>query len=299
MSKQIEIYEMAAFTNNADEGSPTGVVLNAKRLSAEEMQSIAKSVTFSHTAFVSEPERDDDPVDIRFFTSSGELKNCAHATIAAHVLRFQQHAIKTDTSLKQRTQSGVQAVDIRYQQGTMTVFFKQNEIHFSNPEQADIEALLSAFRLTASELDERYPVLIASPGANRFLLGLQSTETLHALMPDFVKLNAVCHQINGIGCFAFAMESEESPAQASARMFAPAIGVDEDVINGNSSGCLGAYLLKINGGENLTLSVKQGMNVNRPGTVLVNAGYMNGKIETSVGGTATIVARRHITIASS
>lgn len=74
--------------------------------------------------------------------------------------------------------------------------------------------------------------------------------------------------------------------QSLARMFAPAIGVDEDVINANSSGCLGAYILRLGNFPELTLRVQQGHHFRRLGTVQVTARRVDNRIETTIGGTA-------------
>ena len=41
-------------------------------------------------------------------------------------------------------------------------------------------------------------------------------------------------------------------------MFAPAIGVDEDVANANSTGCLAAHLLDTTGAQTVATEVEQG-----------------------------------------
>ena len=298
MGGQIEIYKVAAFTNHKEEGNPTGVVLNAEQLGEIEMQAIARIPDCSHTAFLSKSNTGNSDVRIRFFTSSGELKNCAHATIACHVLRADLLALTQNITLKQQTQAGIQDVEIRYDKGDIEVFFKQNEILFSEPEQTVVNELLSFLKLTNSDIDERYPIILASPAVNRFLIGVNSIHTLQRLSPDFEGLKRLCEQANSIGCFAFAVEDTVSPLQASARMFAPVIGVDEDIINGNSSGCLGAYLLQLNGSDSLSISIKQGMTHHRPGTVLVYARRADNIIETQVGGTATIISRSYINLSS-
>jgi PhzF family phenazine biosynthesis protein len=84
------------------------------------------------------------------------------------------------------------------------------------------------------------------------------------------------------------MEKFEPVFEATARMFAPNIGVNEDVINGNSSGCLGAYLFNLKNKNPLNLLVHQGQAFNREGTVKVRVKNVAGNVETAIGGTAKI-----------
>jgi len=50
-----------------------------------------------------------------------------------------------------------------------------------------------------------------------------------------------------VGCngyFVFTLEKTEDDALVHGRMFAPAIGINEDPVTGNANGPLGAYLVK-------------------------------------------------------
>src|SRR5688500_43556 len=123
MKNLITIYEVAAFTDQATGGSPTGVVLDADKLTSDQMQHIASQVNFSHTAFLKESA--DAEVEVRFFTHHHELQTCAHATIAAHFLRASMIRRTGDYVISQRTLSGIQEVEIRQRDGETTVYFKQ------------------------------------------------------------------------------------------------------------------------------------------------------------------------------
>ena len=77
-------YQVNTFADQIALGSPTGVVEHADNVDATQVLLIARSLNFSHTAFLSDARRPDYSIAIRFFTPNGELKKCAHATIAAH-----------------------------------------------------------------------------------------------------------------------------------------------------------------------------------------------------------------------
>lgn len=285
---EITVSIVAAFTDDPAAGSPTGVVLDAGDWSTDTMQQIANQSGCSHTAFARELGQ--GAVNIRFITATGDIKNCAHATIAAHYLRAMRMGSVGDMILKQHTLSGVQDVEVRRQDRALSVYFRQDAIQFTPVSPDIITELLGALKLSPSALDRRYSVTLASPGANRFLVGLNDVSIINGLQPDFSALKALCVRFAGIGCFVFAMQS---PTEVVARVFAPNIGVDEDVINGNSSGCLGAYLLRFEKEvTELNLHVHQGQNFNRPGTVMVNARRGESGIETWVGGRAAYVSEQ-------
>ncbi|HEX2621819.1 MAG TPA: PhzF family phenazine biosynthesis isomerase [Phototrophicaceae bacterium] len=287
----LTVYEVAAFTADALGGSLTGVILNAADMNDDQMQAVAKHLPYSHTAFMT--NLDAININIRFFTAAGEIQNCAHATIAAHYLRAALRPTQHDEIVHQHTASGIQEVTIQHQSDTITVSFKQNPVTFSEISLDTLAELLVILKLSASDLDLSCSVLLASPGANRFMVAVKTTAILNSITPNFTALKALCDWANhSVGCFVFVLDDKEN--QATARMFAPGIGVDEDTINGNSSGCLGAYLLRGNPAlSEIRLRVHQGHLLKRPGTVLVTASRTGDRIdsiETTVGGTAVITA---------
>ncbi|WP_241837885.1 PhzF family phenazine biosynthesis protein [Streptomyces sp. CB03234] len=66
----------------------------------------------------------------------------------------------------------------------------------------------------------------------------------------------------------------------AARMFAPAIGVDEDVAN--------AHLLDTTGAQTVAIEVEQGDTLGRPASVLASARRGPAGITTRVGGSAVV-----------
>ena len=298
MDSQITAYEVMAFTTQVSEGSPTGVVLIDNSLRDDQMQHLAKVLGYSHTVFIEELTQEVCDVRVRFFTPVREIKNCGHATIAAHALRTTQNPIQNNTLVRQQGLSGLQVINISYQGGVPIIHLKQDEIVFTHVEEELASELLSALNIPVGNLDERYPIILASPGSNRFLVGLKDPETLISISPNFSQLMNVCDRVNSIGCFVFTVDSIASSVEALGRMFAPGIGVDEDIVNGNSSGCLGAYLLQMDTdgriGSELSLRIHQGHTFNRPGTVVVSAKLGEDKIETSIGGTAVIASQKQI-----
>lgn len=83
---------------------------------------------------------------------------------------------------------------------------------------------------------------------------------------------------------------------AAARMFAPNIGVKEDLINGNSSGCMGTWLLHVKGGDHLYLPVHQGQWAGHPGTVHVDVKRSGNRMATVIGGTVKMLRELEVTV---
>ena len=293
MNSPIKAIQVNAFANQVASRSPTGVVLDADQIDSDRMLEIARSLNLSHTAFLCESRRADCVFAIRFFTPHGELKNCAHATIAAHCLRATKFGIVGDQPTKQETSTNIQEVWTDASDEGFVVSFKQNEIVQKDVAGEMVQRLLSALACTSTALHADYPVRLVSPGSFRFMVPLESVKDLLALRPDFEKIDDLCRENQSIGCFVFSVSELVSGCQTHGRMFAPTIGVDEDAVNGNSSGCLGAYLMTLpdgnRWGSQLRLQVLQGHSLGHPSSVNVRATRVGSRIETFVGGTARVV----------
>lgn len=288
MQRTVKVYKVDSFTKQGSGGSPTGVVLAAGALDDADMQMLAGKIDVSHTAFVTEPTNPGENIKVRFFTPNGEILNCGHGTIAVHYTRAKIYHYTGSEIIFQETKEGVQRVEIMMATNDFEIYLQQNEILFSDVNSFVVESLLKAFLLNSTDLATDLPVVLASPGSNRFLLGLRSSAIANSLAPDLDELKNICTDHKSIGCFVYAMDSMQPNPEATARMFAPNIGVNEDIINGNSSGCLGAYLLALSGQNNIELLISQGQKFNRDGLVKVKAAKINGHIKTVIGGGAKI-----------
>ncbi|GAA3559193.1 hypothetical protein GCM10022235_29240 [Kribbella ginsengisoli] len=92
---------------------------------------------------------------------------------------------------------------------------------------------------------------VASNGRPRLLLPVRSRAALANLSPDFDLLRAACDRYGLLGCYAYSIPDRHG--RAAARMFAPSIGVPEDIANANSTACLAAHLTQ-SGTTHLTRS---------------------------------------------
>lgn len=81
MKKSIQTYIVDSFTDTPFKGNPAGVCLLDQALSENEMQSIAKELGLSETAFVISESR--GLYSIRYFSPKMEIPLCGHATLAS------------------------------------------------------------------------------------------------------------------------------------------------------------------------------------------------------------------------
>ncbi|NBH08513.1 PhzF family phenazine biosynthesis protein, partial [Amycolatopsis sp. SID8362] len=156
--------------------------------------------------------------------------------------------------------------------------FDPGPVDLRHPTTAELGRVLPPLGLAASPLatDAR----VASVGRSRLLVPVATRAQLGALAPDFTGLRAACDRLGLLGCYVYS--PPDRAGRLAARMFAPSIGVPEDIANANSTACLAAHL---SGG----IAVDMGDSVGRPATITATARQtVAGTVTVEVGGVADI-----------
>ena len=294
MPRKFSLYQVDAFTTSRFAGNPAGVVTNADGLTDIEMQKIARELNNSETAFILRPKDDSHDLHVRYFTPTREVPICGHATIAAHYVRAVENSLG-ETRVTALTGAGILPVDILRERGDYAIVMTQGKPRFEGVlESAVLDGLLRALGLAASDLPPGCPVEIVSTGHSKVMIGVADETRLHALRPDMAALTAISNEIGCNGYYAFTLGGPGAAPLVHGRMFAPAIGINEDPVTGNANGPLGAYLVHHNlaphDGALLEFDAVQGEAMGRPGTVHVRVAIKNGEPElVQLRGNAVIV----------
>ncbi|AII14241.1 putative epimerase, PhzC/PhzF family [Campylobacter iguaniorum] len=270
--KAYRVYQVDSFTTKKFCGNPAGVVANADGLSDEQMQSIARELNNSETAFILSPRDKKADVWVRFFTPSQEVPICGHATIAAHYIRALELGLdKAD--VWQETKAGTLQVQINKSSDDYLITMTQGAIEIGDLLSKDVvDKLTKALNISQDDLNLDCPVCIASTGHSKVMVGIKSNELLNSLKPNETLLTSLSKEIccNGYYVFTLNLDSE---ALVHGRMFAPAIGISEDPVTGNANGPLGAYLVHFglfgSGGDEFKFRAIQGEAIGRTGSMEV------------------------------
>lgn len=220
-----------ACTRDGRGGNPTAVLADGDYTDAER-SALPAAHGASHAVFIADH---DGEHQLRFFTATGELPACGHATAAA-IAVIAQGADTGDlvTTLRLRT-SRRAFTATAHPEGTQTrVFFDPGPVAFRD---ADDPGPI----LTALGLDADHPgVRIAGVARERLLVPLPDPAALAELKPDRDALKDACAAAGLLGAYVHAPQA--TPGRHCARMFAPSIGVPEDIANANGTACLAAGL---------------------------------------------------------
>lgn len=288
---------MDAFTDRPFGGNPAGVVTDADGLTDAQMQSIAREMNLSETAFVMNCQDGSADFHVRFFTPAVEVDLCGHATIATFFTLSEDGRLADDgprRRAQQKTRAGVLPVDVYLRDGrTSLVMMAQATPSFRGVE-VDGELLSRCLGVPRGEIESTgMPVQLAFTGIWHLVVPVPRLERLVGLRPDFLLLRTLNESLRVVTTHVFTLETLAPGATAHARDFAPAAGVYEDPVTGTANGALGAYLVHngiVRSAGDVTVVVEQGHAVGRPGRVTVEvAGREKSVLGVRVGGCAVTV----------
>jgi len=243
-------------------GSPT-VVLPETPMTDDERRRIPVAAGTSHAVFVAGDGA------LRFFTAEGELPACGHGTVAA-LARLGDFDGTLRTASREFRARAVRRGDV------VEAAFDAGHVDLRDPtaSERDVVTALGGGVVASG-------VRVASIGRPRLLVPVENRESLTALRPDLARLREACDGVGLLGCYVY---SPPVDGRSAARMFAPSIGVPEDIANANSTACLAAHL----GGA---IAVDMGDSLGSPATITA-AATGDGRVE--LGGIARIVAPRTV-----
>jgi len=299
--KKLITYQVDSFTKERFKGNPAGVVVNADGLNDDQMLVIARELNNSETAFLFSPDDDNCDGIIRYFTPKTEVPICGHATIAAMYARALEDNLDSCV-LKYKTQIGILPFEIMKTNGDYQVIMTQGKFELSPTFDDDtLIELLNALNLKYSDTDKRCPVQIASTGHSKVMIGIKKRAKLNTMTPNYLALADLSKRINCNGYFVFTFDSDRDDTLTYGRMFAPAVGINEDPVTGNANGPLGGYLIQnkiVNYKDNLfEFNGRQGEGIARPGVVNVTVKIENGQPSLiRIKGDAVVIFKTEIEI---
>lgn len=281
--EKIKIYQIDAFTKKPFEGNSAAVTFG-DGLSKKQMQLVAREMNLAETAFLSNSNKAD--YKLQWFTPTTEVELCGHATIASLYFLNENNLIKNN-SISFETLSGI--INCRYENG---FYFMQIPIFSMKEFEGNLNEILNVLGITESEIDKNVPPILLE-NTNLYLY-IKNISSLKEIKPDFNALKKLIETKKEFGgLVVFTLETIEKNNFAHSRYFAPAHGIDEDIVTGSTNGPLLIVLKKLgfikNLKEDITLTFEQGDFLNRPGRIKVT--HNPNKNELYIAGQAVIVMK--------
>ena len=269
------------FTDRPLTGNPLAVFTDARTLTSESMQAIAREMNLSETVFVL-PPTSGGHAKLRICSPRAELQFAGHPTLgSAFVLGgpLQAEVVRLET--------GVGIIPVRLEREAATIVFGWMQQRVPAVRAFEREAeLLAALGIEHAVT----PVLCYNNGAIHLFAIVKSFEAVAALNPRLdrvAEITDVCVNVSAV-----------SGNRIKTRAFVPAHGIAEDPATGSAAGPLVVHLAE-HGlaafGE--YMSIEQGAEIHRPSELRAIVRGERGNVsDVEVGGAAVVVGRGELRI---
>lgn len=281
------------FTDRPFLGNQLAVFPDARSLTTEQMQAIARELNFSESTFVLPSEQAGTDVRMRIFTPAVEMPMAGHPTVGSTFALAQGGAIPRGASrFVFGLNVGPTPVDLEWDGDRLRFVWMTQARPSFGPAIADRGVVAAALGLNEHELIAELPVQEVSCGVRYLMVPLRDRAAVDRAVPDATSLSRLAALPSAHpAVFLFA----QNGAAVYSRMFAPALGVLEDPATGSASGPLGCYLVQhgcVSGPDAQAIVSTQGVKMGRASRIHIEITGGPGAItRVRIGGEAVLIAR--------
>ena len=287
-------YILDVFTRTAFGGNQLAVLPDARGLSTDGMQKVAREFNFSETTFVFPPTNETATARVRIFTPYAEVDFAGHPTVGtACALRYGGHTDSDCVILEENV--GRIPVRISSDGGVLNGVLTSDAPLEHPAEKPPIASLAAVLSLDGDDVVDGF---FGGVGLNFCFAHLVSKEAVDRASMDKQAWVKLLSDAWSPELFFFSGELN-SGAEIYARMFAPAHGIEEDPATGSAVAALvGVAGLRsgIRSGR-VELAVTQGVKIGRTSKMAAAARLWGGKVvSVDVGGPAVLAATGEIEV---
>jgi trans-2,3-dihydro-3-hydroxyanthranilate isomerase len=290
--------QVDVFAENPLEGNALAIFTDARGLSTDEMQALARETNLNETTFIlpraPEIERERG-VQVRIFLTTEEVPFAGHPTLGTASWLYCNHPLLRGEE-QITLDLGIGPIPVRFrtpqscEQGVFGTM-KQIDPIFGQilNRGEDRDALAAALNLSTDNLDPDLPAQIISTGMAFCIVALRSLEVAARLQISPQLARAYLDRIGAKFFHCITRARADSGADWHARM---QFDRGEDPATGSASGCTIAYLVRHGAAESgQPIVIEQGIEIMRPSRIHVSAEIENGVVtKVFVGGRTIPVA---------
>ena len=288
MTRRLPFVWVDVFARTALEGNQLAVFPDARGLTSEEMQGIARETHLSETTFVlpaGDPHDLDRGFRTRIFAVAGEMPFAGHPTLGT---AFVLNEGRQREEIALELQVGRIPVRFSARDGLPFGEMRQNDPTFGATH--DRSAVARALGLAEEELDPGLPIQTVSTGNPFAIVPFRSLSTLAGLRPDASTMDRYLSGTDARFLYLVSTETDDRSAALHARMLYPA---GEDPATGSAAGPAIAWMVRhglARPGEEVL--IEQGLEVQRPSRIYGSAQLREGRVaDVRVGGHCVPVVR--------
>ena len=302
MSSNYEFVQLDVFTKTPLTGNPLAIFTDARGLSDQQMQALAREMNLSETTFIlpREPEVEAEKGKrVRIFTVEEELPFAGHPTLGTALYL---HRAASSAPEKISVDLNVGKIDIQFSAdsspsrtgvsdrvaGNVFGEMRQRDPEFGPTLPRDKVA--GVLRSDGNEISPEWPSQIVSTGLPFAIVPIRDSKSLANLKPDLVRASALLKGTGARFIYFICPQDRQARREVRARMF---FYGGEDAATGSAAGCAVSWMVRhgLVRSDEQTL-IHQGVEAGRPSEIFVRALLENEKVSNvRVGGYAVEVLR--------
>ena len=265
-NRQFPFAHLDVFTSVPLEGNQLAVISDARGLSDDEMQKVAKEMNLSETTFVLPRDADTEAregVRVRIFTVQEELPFAGHPTLGTAWYLKQQRPEQEEIVLN----LNVGRVPVRFETRDGHLFgeMRQADPQFGQTHQR--EKVAHALGIASHDLDENLPIQTVSTGVPFTIVGFREAARLSRLAVGWPQMASYFDSIGSKNFFYFVARDGERKLHARMIFYN-----GEDPATGSAAGCCTAWAVKYGVLQSEEQAViEQGREAGRPSFLYVRA----------------------------
>lgn len=282
------------FTETAFKGNPVAVFPRAEALSDAEMQLIARELNLSECVFVLPPRQTGSDLRFRIFTPTMELPFAGHPTIGAAlaVTHIGRSAPGDQRLLRIEEEAGLVIVEVGVRAGAPFAELTTPQLPEPVPcELPPTTALLEMLNLEDGSIGPAASRAY-SAGVPYTLVPVVDQRALGGAELDLGRWRKLLGAAEAPHLYLFTIDDWANGRLVTARMFAPAMGIQEDPATGAAASALAGMLVDLQrpGDGSHEWTIHQGVHIGRPSVIAVRAEVRDSApVRVRIGGTAALV----------
>ena len=300
MSSSYEFLQLDVFTRTPLTGNPLAIFTDARGLTDQQMQALAREMNLSETTFIlpREPQVEaEEGKRVRIFTVEEELPFAGHPTLG--------------TALYLHSTAASREIVLDLKVGKIDVQFSTDSDHSRNRVAGDVfgemrqrdpefgptlppDKVASVLGSDGGEIAAEWPSQIVSTGLPFAIVPIRDSKSLANLKPDLARVGALLEGTGARFCY-FISPKRQGRLEVRARMF---FYGGEDPATGSAAGCAISWMVRHGlAKSDEQVLIHQGVEAGRPSEIFVRATRDGERVtNVRVGGYAVEVLRGTVTL---
>lgn len=211
---QVIMYQANAFTDKILEGSPIGIVPDAKKLREEDMKNIVKITNLNKIAFITDST--DECYSLRFFNSEQEVRSCDCATLASFYALAERGYIEEIEEgivrVYECTEMGKRPIDIHFKDWEVEKVELCDQEPILISDDIDLNLLSQLLNINSEGIgltDLNANPVVMFKGSKDMIVPVKTDEILNSIVVDIDKLkkHPLTHDLDKL--YVFSIDDEE------------------------------------------------------------------------------------------